>query len=103
VAYVLASRYHLELPRGLQVDFAQKVQALVDAEGGELGAEEIHELFRATYLDVRSPYELVGYTHEASTGEDRLTARLLVDGADLELAGTGNGPIDALVDALAAH
>ena len=103
VAYVLASRYHLELPRGLQIDFAQKVQALVDAEGGELGPEEIFALFRTTYLDVGSPYELVGYTHEASTGGDRLTAKMLLEGADLELVGAGNGPIDALVDALVAH
>src|SRR4051794_30161142 len=36
VAYLLASRYALELPRGLQIDFAQRVQAVADAEGGEL-------------------------------------------------------------------
>ena len=38
VAYLLASNYGLDLPRGLQVDFAQKVQAITDAEGGELTA-----------------------------------------------------------------
>ena len=33
VAYLLQSTYGLDLPRGLQVDFAQKVQAITDAEG----------------------------------------------------------------------
>jgi len=100
VAYLLASRYHLELPRGLQVDFAQKVQAVVDAEGGELAAEEIHELFRATYLDVQAPYAFVGYSHEASDAGDRLRAEIRLDGNAAEIEGSGNGPIDALVHAL---
>src|SRR5436309_10179243 len=58
VAFLLASRYGLELPRGLQVDFAQKVQAITDAEGGELPAEEIYDVFRSSYLDITAPYEL---------------------------------------------
>src|ERR1041384_345693 len=36
VAYLMESEHHLELPRGLQVDFAQKVQGITDARGGEL-------------------------------------------------------------------
>jgi 2-isopropylmalate synthase len=100
VAYLLEDRYGLELPRGLQVELAQKVQAIADAEGGELSAEELHELFRATYLDVEGPFELVSYAHEASELGDRLTARLLEDGEPLELQGEGNGPIAALVHAL---
>jgi 2-isopropylmalate synthase len=100
VAYLLASRYALELPRGLQIDFAQRVQAVVDAEGGELTAEEIYELFRASYLDVRAPYELAAYGHTASQAGDRLTAQILVGERTVEITGKGNGPIDALVDAL---
>ena len=38
VAYLMETEHHLELPRGLQVDFAQKVQAITDARGGELTA-----------------------------------------------------------------
>ncbi len=100
VAYLLLDRYGLDLPRGLQVELAQKVQAVTDAEGGELSPEEIHDLFTATYLDVAGPYELVSYAHEASELGDRLGAELRVDGEPLELAGEGNGPIAALVHAL---
>jgi 2-isopropylmalate synthase len=100
LAYLLASRYALELPRGLQIDFAQKVQAVVDPEGGELTAEEIYELFRVSYLDVRAPYALAAYSHTASEAGDRLTAQILAGDGTIEIAGTGNGPIDALVDAL---
>jgi 2-isopropylmalate synthase len=103
VAYLLADRYQLELPRGLQVDFAQKVQAVVDAQGGELIADEIYDLFRATYLDVDAPYHLVGYTHQASSAGDRLTAEISSDGGVSVVSGSGNGPIDALVAGLAEH
>jgi 2-isopropylmalate synthase len=103
VAYLLADRYQLELPRGLQVDFAQKVQAVVDAQGGELTADEIYDLFRAAYLDVDAPYHLVGYTHQASSVGDHLAAEISSDGGVSVVSGSGNGPIDALVAGLAEH
>ncbi len=101
VAFLLASRYGLELPRGLQVDFAQKVQAITDAQGGELSAEEIYEVFRASYLAVDTPYAIVSYRHDSGESGDRLTAQLRVDGEATEIAGDGNGPIAALVHGLA--
>jgi 2-isopropylmalate synthase len=102
VAYLLQEHYGLELPRGLQVELAQKVQAVTDERGGELTAAEIYELFRAAYLDVGAPFELVSYTHEANETGDRLAALLGRDGEPLEVEGEGNGPISALVAALAA-
>ena len=101
VAFLLASRYGLELPRGLQVDFAQKVQAITDAEGGELSAEEIYDVFRVSYLDVIAPYEIVSYRHDSGETGDKLTAQLRIDGEPAEIVGEGNGPIAALVRALA--
>ncbi len=101
VAYLLHDRYGLDLPRGLQVEFAQHVQAITDAQGGELSAVELYELFREQYLDVSAPYELLGYGHQASESGDRLSARLRANGDDLLLDGEGNGPIAALVHAVA--
>ena len=46
VAYLMETEHHLELPRGLQVDFAQKVQAITDARGDELTADELLAAFR---------------------------------------------------------
>jgi 2-isopropylmalate synthase len=97
VAYLMESEHHLELPRGLQVDFAQKVQAIADARGGELTAGELMDAFRAHYLDVTAPYELLSYTHSSGEEEDRLVARMRVDGEEVEVEGAGNGPIAALV------
>ncbi|HJU46835.1 MAG TPA: 2-isopropylmalate synthase [Gaiellaceae bacterium] len=100
VAYLMETEHHLELPRGLQVDFAQKVQAITDARGGELTGDELLVAFHESYLDVSRPFELVSYTHSAGQDEDRLTAVVRIDGEETELTGTGNGPIAALVHAL---
>jgi len=97
VAYLMEHEHHLDLPRGLQVDFAQKVQAITDARGGELTADELMDAFRVNYLDVTRPYELVSYTHSSGEMEDHLVARLRADGEEVELEGLGNGPIAALV------
>jgi 2-isopropylmalate synthase len=100
VAFLLASEYGLDLPRGLQVDFAQKVQALTDAEGGELSAAELYALFNKAYLAVADPYELLTYRHEADENGDRLTATMRIGDERVELTGEGNGPIAAIVHGL---
>ncbi|MEI8105479.1 MAG: 2-isopropylmalate synthase [Actinomycetes bacterium] len=98
VAYLMETEHHLELPRGLQVDFAQKVQAITDARGDELTADELMAAFQQHYLSVARPYEIVSYVH-SSAEEDRIVAQLLVDGQTQEVTGVGNGPIAALVNA----
>jgi 2-isopropylmalate synthase len=97
VAYLLATEHRLELPRGLQVDFARRVQAITDAQGGELTSDEIKTAFDASYIGVGSPYVLLGYTHSSEEEGDRLVARFTVDGEEVEVVGEGNGPIAALV------
>jgi 2-isopropylmalate synthase len=100
VAYLMEVENHLDLPRGLQVDFAQKVQAITDVRGGELTSAELMESFREQYLDHVTPLELVGHSHSSEGGADRIAANLLVYGEERIVEGEGNGPIDALVNAV---
>jgi 2-isopropylmalate synthase len=101
VAYLMEAEHHLELPRGLQVDFAQKVQAIADARGGELMADELMDAFRSAYLDHTAPYELVAYTNSSDEDSDQIAARVRVNGEETLVEGVGNGPLAALVDAFA--
>jgi len=50
IAYLLGTRYGLELPRRLQIDFAAVVQRRADGSGEEVTAEELWALFQETYL-----------------------------------------------------
>jgi 2-isopropylmalate synthase len=102
VAYLMETEHNLELPRGLQIDFAQKVQAITDARGDELTADELLAAFHEHYLAHTRPYELVSYTHW-SAEDDRIVAQMLVEGEPHEVSGSGNGPIAALVEAIERH
>jgi 2-isopropylmalate synthase len=98
VAYLMQAEHNLELPRGLQIEFAQKVQAITDARGDELTPDELLDAFNDHYLSHTRPFELLSYAHW-SAEEDRIVAQVAVDGEQQELTGSGNGPIAALVDA----
>jgi 2-isopropylmalate synthase len=103
VSYLLLTRYGLDLPRGLQLEFAQKVQAITDSEGGEVSAESLYELFRRSYLDVAEPYELISYRQESTDAGDRIEAVVRVETEEHVAAGEGNGPIAALTQGFAGR
>ena len=100
VAYLMKTEHHLDMPRGLQVDFAQKIQAITDARGGELTADELMAAFDEHYLGVVEPLQLVSYSHESGEEGDRLVARMRDRGEGVIVSGAGNGPIAALVHGL---
>ena len=101
VAYILKSEHKLELPRRLQIEFSRAVQQHTDDEGGEMSPEAIWEAFRAEYLDRDTPLKLNSVHTSSAAGEkDALEVNVYVDGEMRRLAGSGNGPIAAFVNAL---
>jgi 2-isopropylmalate synthase len=103
VAYVMKSEHSLELPRRLQIEFSQVIQAKTDSEGGEVSPDEMWSVFSAEYLEPTRPLELNAvHTSSAAGREDVLHVGLYVEGERQELDGKGNGPIAAFVDALAS-
>ncbi len=103
IAYLLERDYQLVLPRRLQIEFSQVVQAAADLSGKELTSVEIFELFEREYLGAKRPFHYRSHQLTASVdGEDseRITLQLEQDGAPVTLHGAGSGPIDAIVKAL---
>jgi 2-isopropylmalate synthase len=107
VAYLLKTDHALDLPRKLQIEFSQVVQAKTDAEGGEVTSEQIWEVFQDEYLpadahdDKWGRYELLS-TRTASelTGTVSLDIRWRVGDEVAETHGEGNGPIAAFLGIL---
>ncbi|GAA0641887.1 2-isopropylmalate synthase [Streptomyces samsunensis] len=107
IAYVLKNDHNLDLPRRMQIEFSKTIQAKTDAEGGEVTPGQIWAAFQDEYLPtddnqwgriaLRS-----AQTSTTSEGTDALTVEAVVDGAETVLTGTGNGPLAAFFDALAA-
>ncbi|HVF17680.1 MAG TPA: 2-isopropylmalate synthase [Steroidobacteraceae bacterium] len=103
IAYLLERDYGLAMPRRLQIEFSQVVQAVTDATGKELASEQIWSLFQREYLQHDGSYEYL--SHQLTTSREqpeveRLTLKLRCHGQGALLHGAGNGPIDALIDAL---
>src|SRR5690606_25664653 len=74
VAYVMSAFHGLDLPRGLQMDLAAKVQRRAEETGGELSPAEIGEVFREEYLYRGDPAAPLGI------GRTPLPATLHIDG-----------------------
>ncbi|MXW76111.1 MAG: 2-isopropylmalate synthase [Acidimicrobiaceae bacterium] len=106
VAYVLLHEYGLDLPRGLQVAFANTIQEVAEDAGTEITSYEIHRRFMADYVEpTDARVEIVGHRATSDTIDSGLTtleAKLIVDGEERMVSGEGNGPIDAFVHALSS-
>jgi 2-isopropylmalate synthase len=101
VAYIMRTEHHLDLPRRLQIEFSQVIQARTDTDGGEVSPAQMWEAFETEYLARRTPIALNSHhTSAAAEADDELEVDVYLDGEKLALLGHGNGPIAAFVDAL---
>lgn len=109
VAYLMKSEHQLDLPRRLQIEFSQVIQAKTDSDGGEVLADEMWRIFVDEYLPAEltkdvSPwgrFKLLGMSERSEMDKDvQLTASIIDDGTRREIDGTGNGPISAFCNAL---
>ena len=103
ISHLLETEYGVELPRRLQIDFSQRVQAHTDATGAEVTAEQLWRLFREAYLVPASDrIELVRFETGERDGDTATTVTTRSDGEEATGVHHGMGPVDALVRELEA-
>ena len=105
VAYIMKADHGLALPRRLQIEFSQAIQAITDGEGGEVSPKEMWDAFYEEYMAPVRPLERMRQRVDAAEvdgGTDTVTAVVKVDGEEREIVGAGNGPLAAFCDALGA-
>ena len=103
VAYVMEAEFGCQLPKTMQPEVGEVVQALTDRTGREVNAAEIWNAFRQEYLEADQPIRFLDYAISSDPQDSsRMNGRLTVDieGEEMKLTGSGNGPIDALKGAL---
>ena len=106
ISYLLETEYGLELPRRLQIEFSQVVQAVMDDSGKELNASDIWAIFGREYGLGRVDDAIAQPPCITDRGHGQVELQASLDGAwaggpaPLLLDGIGNGPVDAFVDAL---
>ncbi|MGY2490682.1 2-isopropylmalate synthase [Cupriavidus sp. CP313] len=101
MAYLLEQVHGIYMPRRLQIEFSRAVQAMTDDTGLEASADDLYGLFQREYLAQQTPLRYVSHQLVSdSGGATEIEVQMVRDGKPCSVRGTGNGPIDAFVNAL---
>ena len=103
VAYLLERDYQLVMPRRLQIEFSQVVQAAADITGKELTSQEIVGSVHPGVSGAAAPFVYRSHQLAASHGRRGQRALVAAGRARRRLEtwlGQGSGPIDAMVKAI---
>ena len=105
-AFVMQQSFGYELPKAMHPEFGALVKHACDEAGRELQPQEIFDIFRREYLEIKYPYNLKSYKlYEENEAEGDETVvhfegNLRFRHEDHFISGRGNGPIDAFFKAL---
>lgn len=108
VAFVMENVFGYHLPKALQADFAKCIQNISENEG-EVSPERIFDTFNKEYINNEEPYQfikqkLIDLSEDESNEYDRKVELTISDhGEVMTLIGYGNGPINAVMNALNTH
>ncbi len=107
VAFVMDTYFGFKLPKGMHKEFADIIQTIAEAQG-EVSPETIMEKFREEYLTFKTereyPYEFTSCklqdVDDTPCGDTHITMEFKYKGKPVRVETTGNGPIDAVKNAL---
>ncbi len=105
VAYLLEKDHGLSMPRRLQIEFSQVIQKIADESGKEISPSDIWDKFQETYLNNSGSYEFIEHHINSSSNKDGTQSDEIMIGLKhntdvVSIEGRGNGPIDAMIDAI---
>jgi 2-isopropylmalate synthase len=87
ISYLLEAEYGIELPRRLQIEFSQVVQAVMDVQGREMSAADLWSVFEQYHSKPRA--RTLSRTTRCRHGEGR--RRAAIDGQSIHLHRQGSG------------
>ena len=101
VAFVMDTYFGFKLPKGMQREFADVIQAISEKQG-EVSPEIIMNTFKEEYLDKKEPVHFRKLRVDDMSGETdsefdtRVTVTYDYNGKEDTFTSVGNGPIDAV-------
>lgn len=101
VAFVMDTYFGFKLPKGMQREFADVIQAISEKQG-EVSPDMIMQKFREQYLDQKEPIHFRKLRIDDLSGETdsefdtRVTVLYTDHGTEKTFEAVGNGPIDAV-------
>lgn len=103
-AFIMQNTFGYTLPKSMHPEFGAMVKAECDRIGRELSSEELFNVFRKNYIDIPMKCRLVGHSMLEESGRDSAEVHfhgaVECNGAEHNIHGIGNGPIDAFFQAI---
>ncbi|MDA8674289.1 2-isopropylmalate synthase [Gammaproteobacteria bacterium] len=100
VAFLLEKDHGVSLPRRLQISMSQKIQRLADESGKEINTSQIWEIFETNFLIPKEGFSYLNHKSSSENGIHHLDLNLNINGNEVTINGSGNGPIDSLMNGL---
>ena len=104
--FILETRFGYKLPKAMLPELSRFVKEAANRESAELSGDSLFQLFNGEFIRVDTPYELksfrTSYLHEEDDEDNEVIFYGVINfnGEPREVEGKGNGPIDALYNAL---
>ena len=100
VAFLLEKDHGVSLPRRLQISMSQKIQELADETGKEISSSVIWEIFEENFLKPKNNFSYQSHTSSTKDDVNELEVKMIMNNKEINVSGTGNGPIDSFVNGL---
>jgi 2-isopropylmalate synthase len=100
VAFLLEKDHGVSLPRRLQISMSQKIQELADETGKEISSSVIWEIFEENFLKPKNNFSYQSHTSSTKDDVNKLEVKMIMNAKEINVSGTGNGPIDSFVNGL---
>lgn len=102
VAHVLERDFGIQLPKWMHSQVSAVVQQAAETAGTELRGVDIKRLFEQHFSAVPAGWQLSGYQVSSADAHTHATFNLQAD-APIELRGSGQGPLEALAQAVTQY
>ncbi len=104
VAYVMKEEHGFDLPRRFQIEFSKTIQHITEDTGTEITPTAMWSAFQDEYLSDDRRFRLRSHELHTATkdgvGKTELSAQLEVDGEPVTVVGSGDGPVESLVNGI---
>ncbi|MDD4689360.1 MAG: alpha-isopropylmalate synthase regulatory domain-containing protein, partial [Eubacteriales bacterium] len=99
IGYLLEHYFGYVLPTKMREDVGYTVKAVSDRAHVELTPQEVLDVFTDKYVNINNHIRLIDYTFERKQNVS-ITVTVQIEGQVKELTAEGNGPLDAVSNAI---
>lgn len=100
VAFVLDQYFGLKLPKSFLINFLPVIKHETDSKNIELSPQQVFDIFDKTYINIYEPYQLISFREMSHSKKYAAVEAQIKHGDEtFTIEGTGNGLLDAFVNA----